>query len=864
MGRRVRTAVGATAAAVMTTTALAVGPPVQAVTQVLPDDPYRPAIHFAPERNWVNDPNGPVWYEGRYHLFFQHNPDDVVWGNMSWGHATSTDLLTWEEHPVAIPWREREHIFSGSVVVDHANTSGFGTGGRPPLVAAYTSWDPVTGIQAQSVAYSLDGGSSWTAYEGNPVLDLDSREFRDPKVFWYAEGGYWVMAVALATEHVIQFYRSDDLRSWTHSSDFGPVHAVGGVWEMPDLYELPVDGDPDDTRWVLVVNLNPGAIAGGSGAQYFVGDFDGTRFVADGLVEDTEPPQGTVVADFEGGSYAPGWTTTGRAFGVAPATGTLPGQQTVSGFRGTGLVNSFVEHDSTTGTLTSPEITITQDWLNLLVGGGHHPRRPGAGDGSPPDGEVFADFEGPGFDGWTVSGEAFGTGPVPGDAACQVGVTGYLGSRLANSYQNGRTDPCSPPPDSTTGRLVSPRFTVQRPYISFLVGGGRHEGTAVRLVVDGRVVRTASGSESGTVDWASWDVRELAGRQARIEVVDEVTGGWGHVLVDHVMFSDEPARPRGDETTVNLVVDGEVVRTATGQDSEQLDWVAWEVSELVGRTARLQVVDSSTSGWGHVLLDHVMSSDAPARSRLQRYRWLDHGKDYYAALTFENMPDGERVAIAWMNNWQYAGVTPTQGWRGAMTLPRRMALETVDGQVQLMSRPVDTPTASSSPSSSPSGTPRARGHRVQGAVVDDSVRTLPRAASGTVLRIEAEFELGDAREFGLHVRASGDERTVVGYHVGRQEVFVDRTASGDVGFHPDFPGVHVAPLPARDGRVRLEVVVDRSSVEVFGNDGEVAITDLVFPSASSDEVRVYAEGGDVTVRSLTVRPIITAGRHGTA
>lgn len=842
MRRRMR-ALGTAAAATATTLALCA--PVQAGPAT--EDPHRPAIHFSPDRHWVNDPNGPVWFEGRYHLFFQHNPHGDDWGNMSWGHAVSTDLLTWEERPVAIPFREREHIFSGSVVVDHANTSGFGRDGRTPLVAAYTGWDPVTGVQSQSIAYSLDAGETWTLYAGNPVLDLGSREFRDPKVVWYPDGGYWVMAVVLATEHRVRFYRSDDLRSWTHLSDFGPANAVGGVWEMPDLYELPVDGDPDDTRWVLVVSLNPGGVAGGSGAQYFVGDFDGTRFVPDddAATGVAGPAEGEVLADFEGGAYGPGWTTTGDAFGAAPATGTLPGQHEVGGFRGDGLVNTFRGGDPATGTLTSPPFTVGRPWLNLLVGGGHHPRREGAGgDGSAPAGTVLADFESDGFDGWTVTGTAFGPGPTAGSGPCQTGVRGYLGSRLANSYQNGAADPCSPAPDSATGSLVSPPFTVTDRWISLLVGGGASAQTAVRLVVDGAVVRTASGRESGTLDWVSWDVADLAGRRAHLEVVDASTGGWGHVMVDHVVLGPEPARPRGAEASVNLVVDGEVVRTATGRDSEQLDAVAWDVADLVGRTARLQVVDTATGGWGHVLLDHVVASDAPAPHDLERYRWTDHGADHYAPLTFEDEPGGRRVSIAWMSNWRYAAATPTVGWRGAMTLPRNLALRTVDGRVTLTAEPVALDALG----------PARRLPAYEG-VVDDRVVPLPASAAGDVVALDLEVEPGDATRFGLHVRVGDRERTVVGYDVAAGRLLVDRTRSGDVGFHPDFAAVHTAPLAVRDGRVRLRVVVDRSSVEVFGNDGEATITDLVYPADGSDGVSLFAQGGAVTVTSLEVRTL---------
>lgn len=810
-------------------------------------DPHRPQLHFAPERNWVNDPNGPIWYDGEYHLFFQYNPEGDLWGNMSWGHAVSPDLVHWEELPVAIPYGEEEHIFSGTVVVDEENTSGFGRPGSPAMVAVYTSWYPATGVQAQSLAYSTDRGRTWTKYAGNPVLDLASREFRDPKVFWYEDGGYWVMAVVLATERRLQLYRSDDLRSWTHMSDFGPANAVGGVWEMPDLFELPVDGDPDRTKWVLVMNLNPGSIAGGSGAQYFIGDFDGTRFTADDVVTGRPPPSGDVFADFEEDGWAPGWTVTGTAFGDRPATGALPGQQGVSGYAGSALVNSFVDGDRSQGTLTSPPFTIRRDYVNLLVGGGNHPWQPGAGDGAPPSGVLVADFESTGFGDWSVTGDAFGSGPAAGDAPCQAGVTGFLGERLANSFHDGDPALCDTAPDGGTGSLTSPDITITHDYLSFLVGGGPHDDTAVRLLVDGVPVRSASGAESGALNWASWDLRDLAGRTARIEILDANAGGWGHVMADHFVLSDEPAQPRSTETAVNLVVDGETVRTATGRNSEVLDWASWDVHDLVGRTAKIEVVDRNSGGWGHVLTDRIMFADEPVLSELQHYDWLDFGKDFYAALTVEDHPDDRRVAIAWMSNWEYAAVTPTEGWRGAMSLPRELALRTVDGELRLTQRPVAAMAALHG---------AGRTYRLRDRTVDDRVLMLPTRAHGTTLEIAAVFDPGDAEEFGLHVRSGVGERTVIGYDARREELFVDRRASGDVDFHPAFGGVHAGPLvPGPDGQVRMKVYVDRSSVEVFGGRGETVVTDLVYPRLSSRGIAVYAEGGDVTVRSLRVRPL---------
>ena len=241
---------------------------------------HRPQVHFSPPpQNWMNDPNGMVYFEGLYHLFYQYNPSDKVWNNMHWGHATSSDLLTWQHHPVALH-SEPEGlglIFSGCAVVDWNNTSGFGVNNKPPLVVIFTH-SSLTGDQVQSLAYSNDSGSSWTMYSGNPVLgNRGIVDFRDPKVFWDDRSGCWVMVLAAGS--VIQFFRSADLRSWEHFHDFGEgAGSHGGVWECPDLFQLQVEGS-QDKKWVLIVSLNPGGPSGGSATQYFVGDFDGDRFI---------------------------------------------------------------------------------------------------------------------------------------------------------------------------------------------------------------------------------------------------------------------------------------------------------------------------------------------------------------------------------------------------------------------------------------------------------------------------------------------------------------------------------------------------------------------------------------------------------
>jgi len=249
-------------------------------------EPYRPQYHFTPEEKWMNDPNGMVFHKGVYHLFYQYYPEDIVWGPMHWGHATSKDLVHWEHKPIALFPDKHGFIFSGSAVVDFANTSGFGTTDNPPLVAIFT-YHLMEGekagrkdFQTQGIAYSLDNGDTWKKYEGNPVIGNDGiKDFRDPKVFWDKVNHVWVMSL-VAGDH-LQLWNSNDLKNWTKLSEFGQgVGAHGGVWECPDLFPIKVEGS-DEEKWVLLISVNPGAPNGGSGTQYFVGEFDGEKFSTD-------------------------------------------------------------------------------------------------------------------------------------------------------------------------------------------------------------------------------------------------------------------------------------------------------------------------------------------------------------------------------------------------------------------------------------------------------------------------------------------------------------------------------------------------------------------------------------------------------
>ena len=241
------------------------------------DEQYRPQIHFTPAQNWMNDPNGMVYADGVWHLYYQYNPSGNDWGNMSWGHATSTDLIHWTEKPVAMTPNQYGDIFSGSAICDKENVAGFG---KNAILAFYTASGE---RQQQCLAYSLDGGITYTQFEGNPIIpNTDMPDFRDPKVFYHEESGKYIMALAKGWDYSVDFWASTNLKNWTKLSEFRTSNQRmnKGQWECPDLIKVPYKGGE---KWVLIVSLNPGGPASGSGTSYFVGDFDGTNFVADDL-----------------------------------------------------------------------------------------------------------------------------------------------------------------------------------------------------------------------------------------------------------------------------------------------------------------------------------------------------------------------------------------------------------------------------------------------------------------------------------------------------------------------------------------------------------------------------------------------------
>lgn len=280
------------------------------VSNTAEEQMYRPHFHFTPKKGWMNDPNGMFFANGYYHLFYQHYPDGNTWGPMHWGHAISKDLIKWEEQPIALYPDKDKYIFSGSAVVDTQNTSGLGTGKAAPIVAIYTLHDMTKekagkiDVEQQDIAFSNDNGFTWQKFEeGNPVVKNSGiRDFRDPKVSWDETHKQWIMA--LAAQDRIHLYKSSNLKNWEFASEFGKnIGAHGGVWECPDFFEIKVEGTKE-TKWVLIVNLNPGGPNGGSGVQYFVGDFDGKTFTMDTTFAERVNNEKAVWADYGKDNYA--------------------------------------------------------------------------------------------------------------------------------------------------------------------------------------------------------------------------------------------------------------------------------------------------------------------------------------------------------------------------------------------------------------------------------------------------------------------------------------------------------------------------------------------------------------------------------
>ena len=624
---------------------------------------YNPAYHFYPS----GDPTGLFYFEGLYYN--------------NWGIANSKDLVNWKFTPETLRRNRanamlrdstlskavRDSILkndsivrrqsrlggSGTIVIDWNNTSGFGKNGIPPLVSLWHNGVPPWSTQVVGIAYSNDTAKTWTRYEKFPVLDINSREFRDPKVFWYQPIQKWIMVIGWAESAKIKFFRSSNLKDWELMSDFGPWGAVDGVWECADFFPLAVDGNTSKIKWVLSISVQP------QNAQYFIGDFDGTRFTLD--------------------------TQFSRA-----------------------LTNN-----------------------NYL-----------------PHGDVIFDFE-KGIDEWKMEGDAFVESPSNQALFQQGAIMGNEGKFFINSFHN---------KGAGKGKITSPFFKISKNYLDFLSGG-------------------------------------------------------------NYIPKDE---------SINLLINDSIVRSHTGNNSGGLRWTSWNVSEFQGKAARIEIVDNSSNG--AIYADQIMLTDKAIDTGRQKAFWIDYGADFFAVRSWNNYAENEnrRIWTAWMGSWRYGGTEPV---RGIQTVPRELSLKTFPEGVRLIQSPIKE-----------LQTLRSAERTLDAKAFEGKWVPVKISPTKNTYEIEAEFENLNAQEFGLQLCVGNNQKTVVGYSVKDQQLYIDRKNSGLDDFIGLFKEISKGPLKNRSNHLKLHIFVDNSSIEVFGNDGETVLSSKIYPDPSSVGVEFFSKG----------------------
>lgn len=380
----------------------------------------------------------------------------------------------------------------------------------------------------------------------------------------------------------------------------------------------------------------------------------------------------------------------------------------------------------------------------------------------PPSGKIVFDFE-TDLAGWKVEGNAFSASPAKGSLPGQNAVLGYNGKQLVNSFNPG---------DKGTGKLTSPEFIIDHNYLNFLLGGGMHERT----------------------------------------------------------------------TCVNLLIDGKAVRTKTGTETEALYWTGWDVAELKGKKARLEVVDKETGGFGHIMIDQVMLCDQLAKNEREPAFWLDYGPDFYAVRSWVNGPqaDNRRISIAWLGSWLYATKVPTRPWKGGHSFPRNVELVKTSQGIRLIQNPVKELSQL-----------REKHIHLDNLSISAANQSLSALnLTGNSYELEAEFELTPQANLQLQLCANQQQKTLVGYGTAARQLTVDRTLSGVTDFSPSFPEVYSAPLKLKNNRLKLHILIDQSSIEVFGNDGVVSLTCQIFPDAEARGINLNGSTGNIKLLNL--------------
>lgn len=786
-------------------------------TTTLRNEAFRPQYHFTPDTGWMNDPNGMVYYHGKYHLFYQYNPYDTVWGPMHWGHAESTDMINWKQEPIALAPDKNGDIFSGSVVVDWNNSSGLfnNTTDKTGLIAYYTTNAADVGKQYQSMAYSTDDGKTWTKYNGGSAViaqPANTPNFRDPKVSWDNVHNKWVMSLAAGNQ--VQFYSSYNLKKWTKTGEFGAEGQAShaGVWECPDLYQMTVNGK-SNPKWVLSINLGASSSpdsppAGGSGMMYVVGDFDGSTFTADPKFEVTNNVGN---ADTVKGYYLlPGDVVNvydAQAAGNMLGTATVvAGQSTatvnLSENLGTGRGKTYISivRNKVEGTRKESDYAAEVAGTSVETSTGTTVAVPAGED------IVNPDFETGNLSGWTATGDEFTNADVTNQ------TTYWNPPQPFNQHGKYFVYGYPAAGDGGTGTLESSVFTLGgNGSINFLVAGG-----------------------------------DLP-KSAYITLEDATTGK--------------------ELTQFN----------ASGEGTETFRRVNWDASAYLGKKLRIKVVDTATGGFGHVDIDdvHVYNTvpyQAPA-SQLPTYpvNWVDYGPDFYAGVTWNDttpqsnvtkskygkyVPDGRRILLGWMSNWAYSDQTPTSTWRSADSIPREEKLVATADGYKITQQPIkELQSLAQKPTKTLTNATAKVGSNLLSGV---SVGT------GGTYEITSEFNVNSttASEFGINVKAAGTQYTTIGYDKATSTVFLNRYNSSSYDFLDYMPQKQEAPLkPDANGNVKIQIIVDKDSVEVFGSNAEnasVTITDQIFSSDSSRGIQLYSIGGYTKVKSLAVTPLKSA------
>ncbi|OCT15057.1 hypothetical protein A8709_13150 [Paenibacillus pectinilyticus] len=633
-----------------------ISPKTSFATSTTMDEKYRNQFHFSPLSGWLGDVDGTMYYQGKYHMFW-------------WGKATSTDLVhydqvTFGDSFALIGDPANGDYWTGGAVVDANNTAGFGAN---KMVAVYT----IPGSpQKQSISYSVDSSyNSFQYYSGNPVLDIGNNDFRDPNVFWDAPRSRWVMAIAKSAEKKVAFYSSTNLKSWQYLSDFGPMGAREGAWECPDFFQLPVDGNQGNKKWVLVISVGPNK------EQYFMGDFNGTTFTPD--------------------SQTTNYLT-----------------------QGTGL-----------------------------------------------DGTVFMGFEGANYGSWSTTGNAFGSGPLLGSGQA------HLGAGVATSNMSG---------DANTGTLTSNSFTITSKAINFLISGGNYPG----------------------------------------------------------------------QTSINLIKNGVVVRSATGDNTGNFKWNGWDVSDLVGSTATIQIVDSHAGNWGHIDVDQIMFSDVLHAENREHALWVDYGPDFYASRSFRDYDGSLNGAVkwlGWMGNWDYSGSSvptiPVAGFnsqQGTWSVARDLSLVTYPEGVRLVQQPVQQ-----------LQTLRQTPATITGRSLAAGTNTIPEFIPGkNTYEINATFTTTNPNKFGFNLLVGGGRKLVVGYDSKTSRLYIDRTNTTDATIS-NFNKLYSAPVTSQNNQISLKILVDKSSIEVFANNGKTVLTALTYPSETQTGVQVFSDNANATTMDFS-------------